>query len=80
MRPELRRKLEAMAAAEESPHEAAIARAKLEALGSGSRVPPRRPPAAPAGPAPDPFAWSSWTTTSSGTTLTGSFVRIEVKP
>lgn len=44
----LAEKLQAMAEADESPHEAAIAKAKLDEMGNRGRIPPRRPPAAPA--------------------------------
>lgn len=47
-------KLRAMAAADESPYEAAIAREKLATMGAGGRIPPQRPPAAPA---PMPESW-----------------------
>lgn len=41
-------KLRAMANQTDSPEEAEIARQKLLAMGAGNRIPPRRPPNAPA--------------------------------
>ena len=54
----LAEKLRAMAEQDVSPNEAAIARAKLEAMGA-SPPPPRRP-APPAAPAPEPFSSGVW--------------------
>ena len=57
--------LRAMAAADESPHEAEIAKTKLAE--AGIPIEPPRPPAPPAAPAPMPmgFGWTSTTGTSS---------------
>lgn len=50
-------KLRAMAADDSSPHEAAIARERLAALGAPVKPPPPPPPTRNAAPGvPDPFA------------------------
>lgn len=83
----LREKLEAMAAQDSSPHEAAIAQAKLADMGSGHREPPRVRLSAPSGGTPgDP--WPGFrvvrhvgytTSTSSGSwTITG--IRLGTAP
>jgi hypothetical protein len=75
-------KLQAMAADDSSPHEAAIARERLATLGAPASPPPPRPPTRNAGAVPEPFgeAWngpnpfgSSWSQTSTTTTTTGGW-------
>ena len=60
-------KLAAMAEADESPHEASIARQRLQAMGNGGQLPPRRPPVAPGMPGWPP----GWTSTTSGSVTNG---------
>lgn len=62
----LRQKLEAMAAAAESPNEAAIARAKLATLPAEPPRQPPRPPAPPVAPFPDDLRRAYTTTTAYG--------------
>lgn len=67
----LREKLEAMASQDVSPHEAAIAQAKLAEMGGGHREPPRTIVAAPA---PEPSRYSRYsTTTTTGGSFSGNF-------
>lgn len=68
--------LRAMAAADESPHERDIARAKLAE--AGVPIDPPRPPAPPAAsPAPWPrWSFSSTGTVSSATTFTSLWIRV----
>lgn len=68
MKPHLVDKLRAMAHADESPHEAAIAAAKLAA--AGVPIDPPRPPAPPAAAAGDPGWWVNWTVTNTTSTVT----------
>ena len=70
----LREKLEAMAAQDASPEEAEIAARKLLALsGSGQRLPPQRPPAAPA---PSHWYWSNTTNSYANVTFN---VRVQTR-
>lgn len=73
----LREKLHAMASQDVSPHEAAIAAAKLADMGAGDREPPRTRVAAPFGGTPEepwpgftvlrqPWSFTTNTSSSSG--------------
>lgn len=65
--------LRAMAQADESPHEQAIAQAKLTE--AGIPIVPPRPPAPPAAPAPMPFGWGvNFTGTTTATSSTSTWV------
>lgn len=81
MKPHLVDKLRAMAHADESPHEAAIAAAKLAA--AGVPIDPPRPPAPPAAGDPGwwtaggPGWWVNWTVSTTGTvTVNGPLYRV----
>lgn len=77
MRASIREKLEAMASQDVSPHEAAIARAKLAEMGGGHREPPRTRVASPAG---DGWQFGSWSFAGNTTSTSGSYVHITWGP
>lgn len=69
----LREKLEAMAPQDVSPHEAAIAQAKLAEMGGGHREPPRTSVAAPSGGWGPIRSWTTSTSSDGWFTLTVTF-------